>query len=265
VAQQLGPADRGIILEQALWLSALGAGLALDHAMVGQFMLAQPLVVGTIFGMLLGDLPAGLLVGAMVQLLWIGVLPVGAYVPSDHTVTGGITAGLTIMLIQQQNLPLAPSMILALSLAIPAGVLSGKLDILVRHLNSRIAGMGEQVAEKYGTTGIDGLNLSGLITTFLRNFIIYFVWLGPIAILVSLLALYLPQPVIRGMEVVFWVLPMLSFAVILEIIAKERSRWLAAGIFIMTWILMMVWPNHALLVFGGILGLGAIIMWRRRV
>ncbi len=43
-------------MEQALLLSSLGAVLALDNAMLGQFMLSQPLVVGGIFGALLGIL-----------------------------------------------------------------------------------------------------------------------------------------------------------------------------------------------------------------
>lgn len=237
--------------------------MALDNAMVGQFMLAQPLVVGGLFGFLLGDVQAGLLVGAMVQLLWIGILPVGAYVPSDHTVTGGITAALSIMLVADTGLPLTSTLALALAVAIPAGYLSGKLDILIRHLNSRIAGRGEWVAERYGPPGIDWLNLSGLVAAFLRNFIVYLIWLGPIALLVKFFFNQLPAAVVRGLDLVYWALPMLACAVVLEIIAKEKSLWLAAVIGIAA-LLLLMGTQHALAVFSGILALGALLAcWRK--
>lgn len=251
-------------MEQALWLSALGALLALDTVMVGQFMIAQPLVVGGIFGYLLGDVSSGLLIGAMIQLLWLGVLPVGAYVPSDHTITGGITTGLAILLMQKFNLAFGPSLVLAFGIAIPAGVLSGKLDILVRHLNSRIAGWGESVAEKYGSRGIDALNLMGLPGTFLRNFIIYFIWLGPLGIMLGWLAPHVPEPMLRALGAVYWVLPMLSLAVILEIVAKSKAYWMISSIFLLTWTLLFLWSGQAGMIFGGVLVLGAILMWWKR-
>lgn len=251
-------------MEQVFWLSALGAILALDAAMVGQFMFSQPLVVGAVFGYLLGDISSGLMIGAMLQLLWLGVLPVGAHVPSDHTVTGGITTGLAIMLMQKYGMAFGPSLVLALGIAIPAGVLSGKVDILVRHLNSRIAGWGERAAEKYGSLGIAGLNLAGLVAAFLRNFIIYFVWLGPLAVTLGWLAPQVPEPVYRALGAVYWILPMLSLAVILEIVAKAKAYWIISGVFLLVWILLFVWSGHGWMIFGGVLVLGSVLMWWKR-
>ncbi|NTV53414.1 MAG: PTS sugar transporter subunit IIC, partial [Candidatus Firestonebacteria bacterium] len=79
-------------LDHLVWLSSLGALLALDNALFGQFMLSQPLVVGSLFGGILGDWSMGFLVGALVQMLWLGVIAVGAYIPPDYTIAGGITA-----------------------------------------------------------------------------------------------------------------------------------------------------------------------------
>jgi fructoselysine/glucoselysine PTS system EIIC component len=253
-----------MILEQVLWLSALGALLALDAAMVGQFMIAQPLVVGGIFGYLLGDVSSGLMIGAMIQLLWLGVLPVGAYVPSDHTVTGGITTGLAILLMQKCGLAFGPSLVLAFGIAIPAGVLSGKLDVLVRHVNSRIAGWGERAAEKYGSHGIAVLNGIGLFGSFLRNFIIYLVWFGPLSILLVWGAPQIPEPVLRAFGAVYWVLPMLSLAVILEIVAKTKAYWMISSVFLITWTLLFMWSGQAGMVFCGVMVLGASLMWWRR-
>jgi mannose/fructose/N-acetylgalactosamine-specific phosphotransferase system component IIC len=251
-------------LNHGLALSLVGALLALDYAMVGQFMISQPLVVGGIFGACLGDTATGLLVGALIQLMWISILPVGAYVPADHTVTGGITVALTLMLTRQYGFPLGPSMVLALAVSIPAGVLSGKLDVAVRHFNSRLAQSSERVAERHGSAGISGLNLAGLIPAFFRNFILYFLWLLPGAGLLVSIYRSLPASVLRGMDLAFWLLPAISFAVILEIIAKDDIRWWVGGAFALGVLLAVAWPGHLLLLFSASAAVGAAVAWRRR-
>ncbi|MCD4814190.1 PTS sugar transporter subunit IIC [bacterium] len=251
-------------MEQVLWLSALGALLALDHAMVGQFMFAQPLVVGSIFGVLLGDLPTGLLAGAMVQLLWINVLPVGAYIPSDYTITGGMTAALTVFFMQTAAMNIGPAMVLALGVAIPAGIVSGKLDILVRHFNSRLAARSEAVVESEGLSGVTRLNVMGLLGTYLRNFLLYLLWLGPLAVLLGSLTPLLSVKVMNALGWVFWFLPMLSFAVVLDLIVKEESHWWIGAAFLVVGGLVWLWPGNVLLIFTAALGIGAGLAWRRR-
>ncbi len=58
-------------------LLLLGGWSALDGAGAGQLMVSRPLVTGTLAGAVLGDPATGLLVGALVELLHLGALPVG--------------------------------------------------------------------------------------------------------------------------------------------------------------------------------------------
>lgn len=55
----------------------LGAALNLDKQMVGPFMLSRPLVVGLVFGILIGDFHMGVWMGLSVELLWLGAVPLG--------------------------------------------------------------------------------------------------------------------------------------------------------------------------------------------
>ena len=57
-----------------LWGTLVG----LDLVSVAQTMLARPLVAGAVSGLLLGDVEAGLRVGALIELFALDVLPVGA-------------------------------------------------------------------------------------------------------------------------------------------------------------------------------------------
>lgn len=75
----------------------LGASVAvisgLDRTAFPQIMISRPIVVGPLTGWLLGNPSAGLQVGLLVELLWLGRLPVGAAIPPDDTqVTVGATA-----------------------------------------------------------------------------------------------------------------------------------------------------------------------------
>jgi mannose/fructose/N-acetylgalactosamine-specific phosphotransferase system component IIC len=67
----LGPVALAALL---LWGTLVG----LDLVSVAQTMLARPLVAGAVSGLLLGDVEAGLRVGALIELFALDVLPVGA-------------------------------------------------------------------------------------------------------------------------------------------------------------------------------------------
>lgn len=77
--------EREIILVFAL------AGLAsLDLTEVWQGMWSQPLVSGPLIGWLLGDWQKGLWIGVLLQLLWLGYVPLGVAVFPDPAIGGVI-------------------------------------------------------------------------------------------------------------------------------------------------------------------------------
>lgn len=55
-----------------------GTAVALDLVTVPQVMIARPLVAGTVAGAILGDLQAGAMAGAILELFALDLLPVGA-------------------------------------------------------------------------------------------------------------------------------------------------------------------------------------------
>ena len=90
-------------------LAALLPIIELDGALVGQFMLARPLVVGALFGLALGEPMEGLTMGAVIEAFSTEEPPVGGRVPLNATVAAGV--GVLV--------PLAPA------LALPVGLLAG--------------------------------------------------------------------------------------------------------------------------------------------
>ncbi len=81
---------------------ALAVGLGLDRTAAFQFMVSRPIVAAPLTGWLIGDAMAGLQIGAMIELLWLGRLPVGAAVPPDDT---QVAIGATILAVSLHGSP----------------------------------------------------------------------------------------------------------------------------------------------------------------
>lgn len=62
---------------ELLLLTLLGGVVALDTTSVGQFMLSRPLASGVLAGWILGDPVQGLLVGGVLEVLYIMIFPIG--------------------------------------------------------------------------------------------------------------------------------------------------------------------------------------------
>ena len=79
-------------------LSLLGGALSVDATAAFQVMLSQPVVAGSIAGIVVGDPVLGLVVGSTLQMVWHGVLPVGAAPFPDGAVAGSVGVGVGAIL-----------------------------------------------------------------------------------------------------------------------------------------------------------------------
>ncbi len=83
------------MIDNAGWLVLWGVFVGLDLASVMQVMIARPLVAGTLAGLVMGDMSAGMTVGVVLELFALEVLPVGAAKYPDYgigAVTGAAAA-----------------------------------------------------------------------------------------------------------------------------------------------------------------------------
>ena len=51
-------------------------------------MISRPVFAGPLIGLIMGDLPTGLFVGGTVELMYMGVLPIGGSVPPNAQIAG---------------------------------------------------------------------------------------------------------------------------------------------------------------------------------
>ena len=205
-------------------LSAVLGGICyLDRTAAFQVMLHRPLVAGTIAGALFGNFQAGAAAGAVLELLYIARLPVGASVPPDDT-GAAIFAGAGAATAVQAGSPIDYAVMAALLLLSVPCAESGKVvDRFVRRVNGRIAqvtidavGRGEVAAVDNGL--LAGLTLFGASGAALS---VLFAGLGVLA------GRWLPALLSPGEQAgfarMFPLLPLLGAASVLSCSRSERS------------------------------------------
>ena len=119
-------------IELLIALVAWGTLVGVDLVSLPQMMIARPLVAGTVAGAILGDIPTGLKLGVVFELLQYDILPVGAVRYPEYgpaTVAAVATAH-------------ASAGVLGLGLGALVGLVTGLLGgvgiDLLRRVNSRI-------------------------------------------------------------------------------------------------------------------------------
>jgi len=205
--------------------AAAWAGLiSLDFIGFGPLMISQPMVCGPLFGWLLGDVAVGLLIGVIVQLLWMDVTAVGVGIPYDATAT-------TLLAVYWGSLPVSPSLsqiLLALVLAIPFGALFRRIDQFARRVNTQIMRRIDAVSDTRLSLSLSLGIATALGLAYLRYAGCYLaaLWLGQecwewIA--------YTPRMTLidRGLTMSAILLPIAGLGVCLELLLSDEpnSRW----------------------------------------
>lgn len=216
---------------------AVGAGL--DRTAAGQFMISRPIVAAPLVGFLLGAPLTGLQVGAMVELLWLGRLPVGAAIPPDDTQVAIGATVLAITLAPLLNLDGAAFAVLCLLVAMPVGKVGQLFDRAARHRNDdlfrrahRAVEAGQlQLAERFHLRGLWHFALSSLATFVL-------IIVGGSLLLHQLAGIFI-EPVRAAAPWLMLLFPLLGTAMLLGTANVSRAMTLFIASFATA--LLMLW------------------------
>lgn len=178
------------------------------------YVFKQPLVMALPIGIILGDVPTAMMVGAAIEMVYVGMVAAGANLPADECLAGVIAIPIAV------QLGVDPGT--AVVLAIPFGVLGVFLDQLRRTVN---AGWIHK-ADKYALDNdIKGIEKCALIYPMLLGFIMRF---PPVfvanyfgASVVERFLDVMPQWIIHGLSVTGGVLPAMGFGITIYVIGKK--------------------------------------------
>ena len=190
----------------------------------GQSMSDRPIVVGAVTGLLLGDLPQGLIIGATLEAVFMGSVNIGGQISADHTAaTVFAVAFATTSTIDPQA---------ALTIAVPIGVLMGFVTMFVNNIFLTVFA---SLMDKWALEG----NEKGLLiylnfgVWLVKNiFFALIIFLGVYAgdVAVSAFVESIPEVVMTGLNVCGKLLPAVGLALLMKMIwTKEIGVYYLLG------------------------------------
>ncbi|WP_010632437.1 PTS mannose/fructose/sorbose/N-acetylgalactosamine transporter subunit IIC [Sporolactobacillus vineae] len=211
---------------------------------VGVTTIFTPLPAALWVGIVLGNIPVAMSVGAALQLMYLGIIAPGGNLPQDSGLAALISCTAAVVL----HIPSGA----AIALAVPVGLLGAQLLNLERIINSLWVHMADKYAEK-GNTG--GIYRAGILYPILFKIPFYII---PVATALYFGTGYLagivkaiPAPLMNGLTVVGQMLPALGFAIVVSVIGRKYLLpYFALGFFLVAYSNIAILP---LAIFGAII------------
>ena len=205
-----------------LALAVVAGLLSLDETAAFQLMLSQPLVAAFVAGFIVRDVQMGLVIGAALQLVWIGVLPVGAAPFPDAALAGVVGVGVAWVL--------SPGVVggwgiaAGVLAAMAAGALGQRAIALVRRRNIVHADKARAAADRASAGGVYRAVALGLATRFAAGTVLAAVFLGAALLL---RAWVWPPPAAGAFQTGLWAAPLAAAGVAAA--ARSKVEWVLAG------------------------------------
>lgn len=191
-------------------------GLAwMAEKMGGTSMAMRPLVVAPLVGLALGDLYTGLVVGASLELVFMGAMQIGAAVPPDVIVGAGLGTAFAILSGKGTET--------ALALALPISILAQSIKVALFIVRSWFMDYAMKLAQEANVRGMHALNFGGLLLQCVMYFFVGFaaVLLGASA--VTTFVDSIPQVIMSGLTVAGGMIPAVGFALLLQPMMTGRN------------------------------------------
>lgn len=195
----------GIILA-VLW--------ALEKLM-GTPMVIRPIVVSPLVGAALGDVKTGLMIGATLELVFMGAIQIGGAVPPDVLVGSGLGTAFAIISNQGPEI--------ALTLALPIAILAQSLKVVVFIIRSWFMDYAVRLAKKNEIKKMFALNYFGLFVQCFMYFAVAYIAIIFGSDAVSKFVSSIPEVITNGLKVAGGLLPAVGFALLLQPILNKKN------------------------------------------
>ena len=173
-----------------------------------------PLFAATFVGFLLGDLQTGLIIGATLQLMTLGVATYGGATVPDYL--SGAIMGTTYAIISGEGAEYG------IALAIPIGLLLTQMDILGRMCNSFFQHYADRCAEKGDYRGVERANLLGFLTWAMSRVIPVMVGLIFGEAVVNSINAFIPAWFMTGLKTAGAILPAMGMAILMRYLPLKK-------------------------------------------
>lgn len=199
---------------QALLVGLIAGIGILDERVLGATLFGRPIVLSVFVGLVLGDIKQGIIIGAQLELIWMGIAGIGVSTPLDY-VTGGVI-GTALAIISHRGIGVA------LTIAVPVAVLAANLGTLVRVVKLWFSHKADKYAETANFKGVNMMLLLPTILFFLSTFIPTFLAMLLGASKINIIINAIPKVILEGLTVAGNLLPAVGFALLLDMLFSKK-------------------------------------------
>lgn len=200
---------------QALLVGVVGFIVGIDQFSFLE-SLYRPIVVGPVVGLILGKPELGLILGANVELMLVGSMPIGGAQPPN----AGLAAIMAVVLgasLGEQD-PQA-----ALGLAIPFALLGQYAVTLMFTVTSPLMGKADEMAAKADVKGIERLNYGTMCGIGLLFGILAFIGTLTGDLLANWMSTYFPTWIWTGLGAAGGMMRFVGFAVLMKVMISKDT------------------------------------------
>ncbi|MCY6957239.1 PTS mannose/fructose/sorbose/N-acetylgalactosamine transporter subunit IIC [Clostridium brassicae] len=211
---------------KSILIGLVGVFCILDSRLLGRLNFERPLIVSTLVGIILGDITKGLMVGASLELISLGIVNIGAAAPPDMNLGSIIATSFAILTNASAET--------ALTIAIPIAILGQMLGIVLRMLLSQFTHIGDKCIEDGKFNKAKNLHIVwGVILYSLMYFVPIFITIYFGTDLVKQIVDMIPTWLTNGLNLASKILPAYGFALLLtSMLTKKMLPFLLIGFFI---------------------------------
>lgn len=176
-----------------------------------------PVTVGLFAGLIMGNVPAALVIAGTFQLMSLGVAALGGSSVPDYALASVVA----IYLNARTGLDIGA----AVAIGLPVGILAINLDILTRTLNSFITEKSKDYLEQREFSKMQNINFLSVVLVALQAIIpmLILVILGPTA--VNAVIDSIPEWVTNGLSIAGGMLPVVGVAMLMRYMPTQRYIW----------------------------------------
>lgn len=185
----------------------------IDFAL-GTLYLNRPIFMSAITGLILNDLQQGVIIGATLELFFMGYVSVGAYVPPDVKLGSVVAAALTIINGYDTEI--------AVTLAMPIALLSQALSSLITILQPFFLQKADKYAAESNPKGVIKMQWSIALIGCVKQFVLGFIACYYGATFVEGFINAVPDWVTSGMSVAGGLMPAMGFAMLMRMILTKQ-------------------------------------------
>lgn len=232
-------------------LLTLYVGLAQLDAISVQLGFYSPLFAATITGLLLGNMPMGLVIGASMQLMTLGVATYGGATVPDFL--SGSIMGTAFAIMSGQGAEAG------VALAVPIGLLLTQLDVVGRMTNVIFQHRAQRCAARGDDKGVELCNILGILPWTLTRMIPVFLGLFFGETVVNAINSYIPAQLMSGLKYAGGLLPVMGIALLMRYLPVKKFF----AYYIIGFVLMAYLPTQFTILGVSLVGLALAAIYMK--